>query len=446
MRPITPKQVTAGSVPAPRRAPLPDVGSVLAGGSQDPRRTAAELAETLVPRLADHAVVHLLDGVFAGEVQSETTWQVLHRVAVAHAPTSVRPDSFLAAGTILRLSAHSRLLSALANGETVHVQHVDSFTADHLANELGTPGCAEFLRNCAVLFVPLMAGEKVLGNVLLVRDPGRPAFGDDAVEDLTAFAWWAAWSMNAFLLSDLQARLIDELRLGLRPDLAPQLANVEVHWRYLPDSRTVEIGGDWFDAVPLTDGRIALVIGDVMGHGVNAAIVMSRCKTIVRTMVLLGLSPGEVLGRFDSNFAELACLDGDDHVTTCLVVIYDPATQQCQAANAGQIPPILVRPDGHSEILDMPTGAPIGAGDPEYHTRTFPVSHGSILALCTDGFATLHHADIDQALARLRAALADPRRSLEEICESAFHGVDTETRTDDVTLLLTRLLGSPAPS
>jgi hypothetical protein len=441
LRPITPKQQAAGSVPVPRRASLPDAPSLMGDGSGDPLRTASELAETLVPQWADHAVVDLLDGVCIGETQPDTRWPVLHRVAVAHAPVRARPDSFLTAGTIVRLSSHSRVLSTMARGETEHVPRVDSFTADHLATELGTPRCAEFLRDCAVLFVPLMAGEKTVGHVVLVRDPGRPGFGEDTIKALVAFARWAAQCMDAGHFRDRQTRLVDELRQGLRPDLAPQPANVEVHWRYLPDSRAARIGGDWFDVIPLGDGRIALVIGDVMGHGVQAAIVMSRCKTIVRTLVLLGLSPDQVLERFDRNFAELACLEGDDHVATCLIVVYDPAAQRCQAANAGQIPPVLVHPDGHSEILDIPTGAPIGADGPGFRLHTFPARHGSLLALCTDGFAVLHHADIDRALIRLSAALTDPGRSLDEICESAFHGIDTELRNDDVTLLLARLLG-----
>jgi hypothetical protein len=444
LRPITPKQkaTESGLVPVPGRSPLPDVGSGLAGGAWDPRRTAAELVDMLVPRWAEHSVVHLLDGVCFGEPRPEAKWPVLHRVAVAHAPIRARPDSFLSAGAILQLPAHSPVLSSMSRGETVHVPHVDSFTADDLATGLGTPQCAEFLQGCAVLLVPLMAGEKMVGNVMLVRDPGGPAFGEDAVNALVAIARWAASCMDAGRICEQQARLVDELRQGHRPDLPPRPAHVEVRWRYLPDNRAVRIGGDWFDAIPLGDGRIALVIGDVMGHGVQAAIVMSRCKTIVRTLVLLGLPPDQVLGRFDRHFAELACLSGDDHVATCLIVIYDPATQQCQAANAGQIPLILVRPDGHSKVLDIPTGAPIGAGGPDFRTRTFPASHGSILTMCTDGFAVLHHADIDQALTRLSAILTDPGRSLDEICDSAFHGIDTEVRNDDVTLLLVRLLGT----
>jgi hypothetical protein len=436
--------MAAGSVPVDGRPPLSDVDGLLAGGLRDPRRTAAELVETLVPRWADHAMVHLLDGVCVGEPRPEAAWPVMHRVAVAHAGTSVRPDSFLSADTVLQLPAHGQVLSALSKGETVHVPHVDSFTADHLATELGSPRCTAFLRNCAVLLVPLMAGKRVLGNVMLIRDPGRPAFGESAAGALATLASWAAWCMEAHCFCDQQTRLIDELRQGLLPDMAPQLADVDVRWRYLPYNRAAGIGGDWFDAIPLGDGRIALVVGDVMGHGVNAAIVMSRCKSIVRTLVKLRLPPDQVLGRFDRHFAELAGLYGEDHVATCLIVVYDPATQQCQAANAGQIPPILLHPDGHSEILDIPTGAPLGAGGPDFRTCTFPASHGSILVLATDGLAVLHHVDIDQALIHLCATLTDPGRSLEEICDSTFRGIDTEARKDDVTLLLARLLGSHA--
>ncbi|HZB32210.1 MAG TPA: SpoIIE family protein phosphatase [Streptosporangiaceae bacterium] len=450
-KPTIPEQTAPGSVSGAARSPLPDAGGGLADGLRDPERIGVELAETLVPRWADHAVVHLLDEVIseadaqAPEAAGPPAFTVVHRVAVAHSPASVRPDSFLFAGTILRLPADAPVLISLSKGHTVHVPHVDAFTADHLAAQLRTPLCANFLQGCAVLLMPLMAGEKVLGNVMLVRDPRRPAFDDDAAATLTELTKWAAWSIDTARIHARQTRLVAELRQGLLPDLPQRLADVQVCWRYLPESRTDRIGGDWFDAIPLGDGRIALVIGDVMGHGVNAAMVMSRCKTLVRTLVLLGLSPDEVLRRFDRHFGEVACLSGDDHVATCLVVFYDPAKQQCQAANAGHIQPILVHPDGRREILDIPTGAPIGAGGPGFRPRAVPTSHGSILALCTDGFAVLHHTDIDQALTRLSAALTDPGRPLDEICESAFRGIDLEARGDDVTLLLARLPGGAAP-
>jgi serine phosphatase RsbU (regulator of sigma subunit) len=169
---------------------------------------------------------------------------------------------------------------------------------------------------------------------------------------------------------------------------------------------------------------------------------MSRFQTIIRTLSLIGLSPDQVLGECDRHFAELARLPGDDHVASCLIVIYDPATQQCQAANAGHILPILIHPDGHHEIIDIPTGALLGAAGPGFPTCTFPAGQDSILAMCTDGFAVLHHADIDQALTRLRASLTDPKRPLDEMCDSAFHGIDTDIGKDDATLLLARLLGS----
>ncbi|HEU5158163.1 MAG TPA: SpoIIE family protein phosphatase [Streptosporangiaceae bacterium] len=452
MRPSTTKQMAAGSAPAPLRSPPPDAGGGSSGGPRDPAQTAAGLVETLVPRWADHAVVHLFDEVAAQEPVAQSlaaTWSaspylVVHRVAVAHAPTSVRPDSFLWAGTTQRLPAHNAMLSSLSRGDTVHIAQVDSFTADHLATQLGTPLCAEFLRDCSVLLVPLLAGANVLGNALLVRDPARPPFGEDAVATLGTLARWAASAIDAGRRYERQTRLLHEMRHGLRPDLPPHLGGVDLCRRYLPYCRAAGVGGDWYDAIPLGDGRIALVIGDVGDHGGGAASVMNRCKTLVRTMVLLGLPPDQVLGRFDRHFAELARPARDDQLATCLVVRYDPATRQCQAAGAGHVPPILIGPGGHREVLDVPDGAPIGAGGPGFRARAFATDDGSVLALCTDGFAVLHHTDIDRALTRLSAALPDPGRSAAEICESAFQGIDPEARTDDVTLLVARLLGDQA--
>ncbi|HEU5159326.1 MAG TPA: PP2C family protein-serine/threonine phosphatase [Streptosporangiaceae bacterium] len=429
------------------RFPVP-AASVLSARSADPAQTAAELAETLVARCADHAAVHLLD-----EPPGETSptgrpipaefaaaarhaGMVLRRVAVAHGPRAVRPDALAPAGGRLRPPALGPLLRSLSDGETVHVRYADSLTAEHLATELGDHELAASLRNCSILLVPLKADAKVLGHALLTREPGHPPFADDTVATCEIVARWAALSIASGGAHERAARLADELRQGLSPDPPPPLTDIELCYRYLPASRAARIGGDWFDVIPLAGGRVALVMGDVMGHGVRAAIVMSRCKTIMRTLVLLGMPPDEALQRFD----ELASRHDDDHVATCLMVVYDPATGHCHAANAGQIPPVLVHPDGHGEVLDLPTGTPVGVGGCRFEATGFDTAPGSILALCTDGLTGLHDADVDRALARMCAALSAPARSLDEICDAVFAGLDPAAGRDDVTLLLSRFL------
>jgi hypothetical protein len=328
-------------------------------------------------------------------------------------------------------------LASLANGETVRIPYADSLTADNLATQLGDPRQATSLRNCSILLLPLIVGVKTLGNVVLVREPGRPAFDDNAVVATEALARWAARCMASGRAYERAALLTDELRLGLWPDPPQRLADIELCYRYLPESRTARIGGDWLDIIALPSGRVALVVGDVMGHGVTAAMVMSHCRTIVRTLILLGMPPDQVLLHFD----ELACLHDDDHVASCLIAMYNPVARECHIANAGQVPPVLVHPGGRGEVLDLPTGPPVGVGGAVFEIRCITTPPHSILAMCTDGLTGLHDVDIDKALARLCANLSSPARSLDEICDGVFQGLDTETRKDDVTLLLTRFLG-----
>jgi hypothetical protein len=415
--------------------------------------TATELVETLAGRWADHAAVDLLDRLpgeaptgdqVGGELVRATLRPdraVFRRVAVAHGSGARHPGILLPTGRLLIVPAHSPVPASLFRGETMHIPHADSLTADHLMSQLGTGQSAASLRNCSTLLVPLLvpftASKKILGHVMLIREPHHGPFSDDTVATVEALARWAARSMDSDRQCDQAAHLVNQLRQGFWPEPTPRPADIQLCYRYLPESRIAQIGGDWFDVIALTGGKVALVIGDVMGHGINAAIVMNRCKTIVRTLTLLGMPPDEVLRRFD----ELVRQHDDDHIATCLVVIYNRATRQCNAANAGQIPPMLIDPEGDGQVLDLPTGGPVGVGGLAFESRSFTTAPGSILALCTDGLTGLHDMDIDRALNRICAALCHPARPLEEICDDVFHGLDIAARKDDVTLLLARFPG-----
>ncbi|GAA4029146.1 hypothetical protein GCM10022232_88710 [Streptomyces plumbiresistens] len=231
---------------------------------------------------------------------------------------------------------------------------------------------------------------------------------------------------------------------------------MEVASRYLPAHARAGIGGDWFDVIPLSGARVALVVGDVVGHGIRASATMGRLRTAVRTLADVDLTPDELLTQLDDLVVRLDREDSVDDGTdaagedvgevgaTCLYAVYDPVSGRCSMARAGHPPPVLATPDGTVGLLDVPAGPPLGLGGLPFEVAEFDLPEGSVLALCTDGLVEAGGRDPDAGYALLRDALADPGRPLEETCETAVRSLLSDPRTDDAALLLarTRTLGA----
>ncbi|MER6976638.1 ATP-binding SpoIIE family protein phosphatase [Streptomyces carpinensis] len=238
--------------------------------------------------------------------------------------------------------------------------------------------------------------------------------------------------------------------LALQRNLLPHRlmggAAVEVASRYLPADTDAGVGGDWFDVIPLSGARVALVVGDVVGHGINAAATMGRLRTAVRTLAHMELPPDELLARLDDTFQRLAEEDTDvpDQPpaligATCLYTVYDPVTHQCTMAAAGHPPPAIVDPQGQATFPDLPTGAPLGLGlGVPFEAMELELPEGSLLALYTDGLIETRDDDIDAGMHRLGTALAQPSPSLENLCTRATEGFPGQAPSDDITLLLAR--------
>ncbi|MGW3731202.1 ATP-binding SpoIIE family protein phosphatase, partial [Streptomyces sp. NPDC000851] len=221
---------------------------------------------------------------------------------------------------------------------------------------------------------------------------------------------------------------------------------VEVASRYLPADVDHCVGGDWFDVIPLSGARVALVVGDVVGHGLHAAATMGRLRTAVHTLASMELPPDELLGHLDDTVQRLAEEDCDlpDEISavsgaTCLYAVYDPATRRCTMASAGHPPPAIIDPEDRVTYLDLPTGAPLGVGlgDP-FESVELELAEESVLALYTDGLIETRGHDIEEGMRRLGSALAQPGRSLEERCDIATQTLPDQAPCDDVTLLLVR--------
>ncbi|GAA3033198.1 hypothetical protein GCM10020000_07940 [Streptomyces olivoverticillatus] len=235
------------------------------------------------------------------------------------------------------------------------------------------------------------------------------------------------------------------LQHSLLPHGFPEQNAVEVAHRYMPAESGV--GGDWFDVIPLSSTRVALVVGDVVGHGLHAAATMGRLRTAARNFAELDLPPDEVLTHLDNLVGRLDREEGNEEPgadstgiigATCLYAIYDPTSQQCVMARAGHPPPALVHPDGTVTFADLPAGPPLGLGGLPFETAEFHLPEGSQLVLYTDGLIEDRDRDFDTTLEQLTRALAHPNRPPEDTCREVVRTMVPDHPADDIALLVAR--------
>ncbi len=229
------------------------------------------------------------------------------------------------------------------------------------------------------------------------------------------------------------------LQRSLLPRPLPWRPGLEVATRYRPAEATMEIGGDWFDVIPLGGDKTALVVGDVMGSGVAAAATMGQLRTATRTLADLDLDPAKVLYHLDR------VTDGLETLATCVYAIYDPYRGQCHIALAGHLPPALLHPDGTRELLDLPTGAPLGGCGVSFHTTCLETKPGDQLILYTDGLVETRDESLDTRLKVLLDVLDDADRPLEETCDLLLDTLRHAGDHDDVALLIARATSCPVP-
>ncbi|MFC9683515.1 SpoIIE family protein phosphatase [Streptomyces sp. NPDC056948] len=234
-----------------------------------------------------------------------------------------------------------------------------------------------------------------------------------------------------------QRRTALTLQRSLLPHPPPQRPGLDVAFRYRPAQATIEIGGDWFDVIPLAGDKTALVVGDVMGSGVSAAAAMGQLRTATRTLADLDLPPAQVLHHLDH------ITDGIDTIATCVYAVYNPYAAQCHVALAGHLPPAVLRADGTHQLLDLPTGAPLGGCGIAFDSTSIDFGPGDQLVLYTDGLVETRDQPIDTRLEALVDVLEDPCRSLDATCDRLLNTLRAEGDHDDVALLIARAGQSP---
>jgi serine phosphatase RsbU (regulator of sigma subunit) len=393
--------------------------------------TLTELGAAAVPLFADLAVVHLLDPLPVGDVSRTAPALLrLHSVHPSPQPVPEVPPHAVKGGPARLLQAGRPVFG---NGPGAAEAAAELLAAAGLPEEV-PPGRR-------TIVAPLRGRRHVLGSVLLLRRRGRRAFTGDDLLVASQLATHAALGVDKALTHGHEASVADTLQRTMLPPSLPALVGVRLASRYLPASRTAEVGGDWYDAIPLPGNRVALVIGDVMGHSLTSAAIMGQLRTVVQTLAGLDLPPHEVLHHLDEQAGRL----GSQHLATCLYAVYDPVSRRLLMANAGHPPPLLLHPDGTAEALVLPSGVPIGVGGGDFETIEMPAPVGATLLLYTDGLVESRDSDILAGMARLRHRMralgADGPPPLEPLCEAALGLLDEVGREDDVALLAARFEG-----
>ncbi|MFF8973958.1 SpoIIE family protein phosphatase [Streptomyces sp. NPDC014995] len=428
---------------AQRRLALLDQAGSRIGTTLDVAETARELAEVTVPHLADHASVDLLRTVTRGEEVARALAGPVVRVgACSVGARQVGPSH--PQGEPVEFAPDSPQARCLAEGRPVleAVLPPDSFSAE------GRQGArAPDLGVHSLIVVPVAARGLVLGVMTLWRSRRPDAFEADDLTLAQELASRAAVAIDNARRFTQQQQTAFTLQSSLLLRAVPDQSAVEVALRYLPASAAPGLGGDWFDVIPLSGGRVALVVGDVVGRGIHAAATMGRLRTAVHTLASLDLEPDEVLSRLDDLVNLLAAEQeaagerpvGEQVVgATCLYAVYDPVSGWCSVARAGHPPPVVTAPDGQAAALDLPAGPPLGLGGLPFEARDVELAEGSLLCLYTNGLIGERHIDADVGLTKLCAALTRPADALERTCQAVVDSLVPSRPSDDVALLIAR--------
>lgn len=425
---------------ATERLALLNEASTRIGTTLDLQRTAEELVEVVLPRFADFATVDLLESVMRGDeptpLPSTQQTVLLHAVASGEAYDAGLVSTADAVGDVSEFDSSKIYAQSLRTGRPILIPRVGE---EDLPSIVTSPDRVEPARAAGMhsyLMVPLLARGEVLGGAEFVRMRNPEPFTESDVslaEELVARA--AVCVDNARLYRRERATALT-LQRSLLPQEVHRTLGMELAYRYLPSSLSSEVGGDWFDVVPLSSGRVALVVGDVMGHGIRAAATMGQLRTVARTLATLDMEPEQVLTRLD----ETASGIGEGQFATCVVAVFDPVDRSCIVACAGHLPPVIVAPDGSTELVKLPPGVPLGVGGVTFESVEFTLPENGILTLYTDGLVERRGHDIEEGIDLLRLTISDRARSLDETCDAALAALVTGGAEDDIAVIMAQAL------
>ncbi|MEV0371833.1 HAD-IA family hydrolase [Streptomyces sp. NPDC050636] len=434
-----------------QRLAIVNAASVRIGSTLDLTQTAQELADVATEHFADFVAVDLIEDVSRGtEPRREPAAGPTLRRAAQRSVLEGCPEAVTEAGQTIRYPRDSPMTHALTAGRPSR-HWVDDRDIQRWLDQ--DPAHARTIRRCgthSLIMAPLLARGTLLGLAQYLRHRAPDSFDADDLllaEEITARAALAIDNARRY------ARERDTsltLQRSLLPRYAPRHAALDVASRYLPASSTAGVGGDWFDVIPLSGARVALMVGDVVGQGIQASATMGRLRTAALTLADIDMPPEELLTHLDDVVLRLdreeapqagrATAPAAEVVgATCLYAVYDPVSRRCTLARAGHLAPAIVHPDGGVDLPELPPGPPLGLGGLPFESAELHLPEGSLIALFTDGLVRSADRDIELGLQQLRHTLAGTAgSSLEQTCDSLLHTLLPDSPTDDVALLLAR--------
>ncbi len=435
--------------PALMRRQMLDDALTRIGDTLDIDDVARVLLDAIVPHFCNVAGLLLLESL-AGDDELPSHGPEgslpLRRIALLHDMKDPAWEATFPTGEILRYPANTPYYRCMDSGAPVLEATITKSQASEIAKAWRRKPVAKLLSGASMVVLPLIARGTMLGFFVCTRQEGFRRFDAYDVEIGMDFATRAAVFIdNARRYSREHATALT-LQRSMLPTGLSFPSSVEVRHRYLPGSKMIEVGGDWYESIALPGGRVALVVGDVAGHGVRAAVTMGRLRTAIQTLAMLELPPADSLLQLDELMHTLG--EREPHFATCAYAVYDAVSGECEVAVAGHLPPLLVHPDGSNELLDVPPAPPLGIGDGEVESRRFKVEDGSLFVLYTDGLVENKGQDISDGLARLRGIFGpgSPTRPLEDLCKATLDGVYSDHQRDDIAVLIARLRRLPADS
>ncbi|NUP40424.1 MAG: SpoIIE family protein phosphatase [Streptomyces sp.] len=425
------------------------------GTTLDVMRTAQELADFAVPRFADFVVVDLLEPVLSTEGHGAwltdagpaSVGPVMRRAGMS----SVRegcPEAVARVGDRAAFLPPAHDMNLLIDGEPILLPVLDPSDERWVTEQPERAAKIKEFGLHSLIAVPMRARNTILGLTTFMRSLNPVQFQPDDVLLARELVARAALCVDNARRYTREHTAAVTLQRSLLPQALTGGTALEVASAYLPADPTDGVGGDWFDVIQLSGGRVGLVVGDVVGHGITAAATMGRLRTAVQTLADMELPPDELLAHLDDLVLRLSAERTDDEAAhrsttaflgaTCLYAVYDPVTRRCTMARAGHPPPVVVAPDGQVSFPEPPAGPPLGLGGMAFEATEIELAENSLIGLYTDGLIEGADGDMERGMSRLGELLARSDLDLSTLCTSAVRQLVPVPQPDDIALLLAR--------
>lgn len=418
------------------------------GTTLEMAETARELTEFVVAEFADTATVEVREDFLAGsEVPAAdkpvTTLRLASR-SVLDDPANPLMSSETGSERVHPVGSRSH--EVMCTGRPWYSEGLDDLmVADLFSGEAGVPPSHPDGLG-SLITAPLIARGRCLGLVQFGRSTDREPLGEDDLKVAEELAARTAMSLDNARMYDEERRIAVALQRNMLPDEndITSRPGLEIAYHYWSTSRSAKVGGDWFDVIPLSGHRVALVVGDMMGHDIQAAAGMGQLRTAMHTLARLDLEPVDLLTRLDDIVENSPAMQH----ATCVYAVYNTVTRGCSIANAGHPPPVLRYRDGTTEVVPVEPGVPlgIGLGSSEFAVVDLELPEDSTLVLYTDGLIERRGQDIDVGIEELRTALArsvPSALSVQQVCDGLVAELTDRTGDDDLAVLMARAPAMP---